>query len=262
MPMHRILTITVLLLLEATIGCHKRVIAVSPYAYPFASPGDYLEFRKATPGIQDFVVVFSGQSPCGAVTSISVIGTKPGGCKVVTPSGGSVTYSSSYEIYFNSPDRSIKSAIAKPTTWPKDFPFNVVPCRICGSEVTVQGSSSNPQAVSVSEDGKATPQSKVDDPPPTSSQGAISCPNGAASVTPVSASISRDGLAIWQENGPNLGWTITNFAPSFPCQGTKPISNDNASCFLSGPPGSYTFDINVTSCTSQPTGSGQLTVTQ
>jgi hypothetical protein len=260
MRMYRVLAIAVVTLLQATIGCHKRIISVSPFAYPYASPGDYLEFRKATPDIADFVVVFDGQSPCGAVTMISVNGTKPGGCKVVTPSGGSVTYSSSYEIFLNSSDRSTKPAIARPSSWPIDIPFNVVPCRVCGSAVNVQGSPSNAQGASSTDGGKSTSQSKVSDPP--TSTGAISCPSGAASVTPIAVSISTNPVALWKENGPNLGWAIIKFYPSSPCKGTNPTSS-NPVCDVSNSPssGSYTYDIAVTSCTSQPKGSGQLTVT-
>jgi hypothetical protein len=261
MRTHRVLTFAIIVLLQATIGCHKRVISVSPFAYPFASHGDYLEFRKATPDIPDFVVVFSGQSPCGAVTTVSVNGTKPGGCKVVTPSGGNASYSSSYEIFLNSPNRNIKPAIAKPDDWPRDIPFSVVPCKVCGSAVNIQGSSSTPQVVSGKDDGKSTPQSKIVALTTTSTVGTISCPSGTASVTPVTASFSTDQLALWQENGPNLGWTITKFYPSSPCIGGNPTSN-NPVCYLSNSPGSYTFDITVTSCASQPQGSGQLSVTQ
>jgi hypothetical protein len=249
MQTRRLLAIAVFLLLQATIGCHKRVILVSPFAYPSsANRGDHLEFRKATPELPDFVVVFDGQSPCGRVTEISANGTKPGGCKVVTRASSDRVY----EIYLNSPDPNIKPVIPKPIGWPIEIPFSVVPCRVCGSVITPPGSSPNAQAASGAGGGKSTSQPKVN-------VGTISCPSGAASVTPASASMSTDYEAIWQENGPNLGWTITKFYPSSPCKGANPTSS-NPVCFLSGPAGSYKFDITVNSCASQPKGSGQLTV--
>jgi hypothetical protein len=268
---HRIIVISAMMLLQVAIGCHKRTISVSPLAYPFAGPGDYLEFKKATPGIPDFVVVFSAPSPCGSVTTVSVNGTKPGGCKVVAPPAGSVPSSSAYTIYLNSPDRTVAPAIARPSSWPRDIPFNVVPCGVCGSEVNLPGSSASGQQSSVAQQGSSdkevrenTVQVKVGMTAATSYKGQISCQAGVASVDPVTASITTDHIALWSESGPNQGWAITKFYPKSPCSDANSLpTSNNPVCFLS--PNSanpYTFDITVNSCATQlPSQGGQLTVT-
>jgi hypothetical protein len=255
---NRAIAITVFALLQAVIGCHKQVISVTPFSYPYASPGDYLEWRKANPQFPDFVVVFNGQSPCGSVTTISVNGTKAGKCRVVTLPG-SATYSVSYDIYINSQDQRQVPAIQQPPSWPKDIPFNVVGCKVCGSSVSIPGSSNTstsantntPQRTGHIDIGATTNSSNV---------GIISCPGGKVSVTDVAASISTDQLAIWQEPGPNNGWTITNFQPSSPCIGSNPTSNSQVCILSRSASGPYTFDITANSCLSQPKGEGKLTV--
>jgi hypothetical protein len=164
-----------------------------------------------------------------------------------------VTYQSSYDIYINTPDPNLKSPIPQPPSWPTQIPFNVVGCKVCGSSVTIEGSSDTSNA-------QKTPQVGVDGSTYTSNVGTISCPNGATSVTDVTASVLNDQLALWKEDGPNQGWTISNFQPSSPCTGSNPTSSSPVCILSKNASGPYTFDLIANSCTTQPKGSGKLTV--
>lgn len=276
MRMYRASMITIFVLLQALTGCkkdiHKNVIYVSPLSYPYAAPGEYLEWRKSSPGLPDFLVVFTGESPCGSVNEVLVTGTTPNGCNVVS-NGGTTTYPVAYDIYVVpppthgiAPTPPSPPPIPPPPTWPKDIPFNVVKCGVCGSALQVGSSGdSGSSSTSVTPSTASSRAQKGGGAGSSSAPniGNITCASDQAgthtTVTPMTVSIKNDTFGIWQELGEaKQDWTITNFQPSSPCSGATTISYPGM-CTLSAT-GTYTYQVTATACTSQQPFTGSLTV--
>lgn len=206
-----------------------------------AAPGDTLVFTTLYPGDPGYTVHFNFKPyPCGNdAQDIPVTASNPGTCTVVSQKPDTPVYFF-YSIKLNT------SQPVKPDVRPKQYPYSVVPCKLCS---TIMNSDNENASQLLAKTSSSHPTAT------------ISCNGGTATVTP--ADVSQNGSAT-------LGWIAASswrayaFLPSAipACSNSNDFSSSGtyAQCQINpNATGKYTYSVHLDGCATDGTD-GQLNI--